>query len=113
MTKIIEIDWKELDALLQFKVTKRFVCDYIRISEDTLERRIKDRWKMTFSEYHDMKMARTGLKLQQKAIEMALKGDKTMLIFALKNMAKWSDKIEEKVTLENIHINIDNDDAKL
>lgn len=87
-----EIDWKELNALLQFKVTLKFVCDYINVSERTLQRRIEEEHGMSFSEYHGLRMNRTGVKLQQKAIEMALAGDRTMLIFSLKNIANWSDK---------------------
>ena len=49
---------------------------------------------MTFGEYHELRMENTATKLQQKAIEMALKGDRTMMIFCLKNLAKWADKID-------------------
>lgn len=89
-----EIDWKILDTLLQFKVTLKFCADYLETSVDTIQRRIKEEKKMTFEQYHHSKLSRTAVKLQQKAIEMALKGDRTMLIFCLKNLAGWSDKVE-------------------
>lgn len=93
----IPLDYKELDALLQFKVTKSFCADYLKVSENTIDRRLREDHDKTFGEYHELKIERTGVKLQQKAIEMALKGDRTMLIFSLKNLAKWSDKIENKI----------------
>jgi len=57
-------------------------------------------------------MGRTAVNLQQKAIEQALKGNTTLMIFCLKNLAGWADKVEEKVISE-ISINIDSDDEKL
>lgn len=56
---------------------------------------------MTFEEYHESRISRTATKLQQKALEMALNGDRTMLIFCLKNLAGWSDKQEIKHNLDN------------
>lgn len=90
----IELDYKELNALLQFKVTLAFVADYLGVSRDTIIRRIREDHDLTFNEYHELRVSRTATKLQQKAIEMALKGDRTMLIFSLKNLARWSDKLE-------------------
>jgi hypothetical protein len=102
--KKIDLDWKELDALLQFKVPLYFVADYIGVSRDTIIRRIKEKYDMTYGEYHNLKMQRTATKLQQKAIEMALNGDRTMLIFCLKNMAGWTDKQEQIHKGEHVNI---------
>lgn len=106
------IDYSALDALLQFKVSLRFCADYLGISEDTIQRRLKEEHGMSFAQYHELKMERTAVKLQQKAIEEALKGNNTMLIFALKNLAKWTDKIENQLQT-NIEISIDSDDKNL
>lgn len=92
--KPIEINWEILDALVQFKVTKGFCADYLGVSEDTIEKRIREKFDMTFTEYNNLKLARTGYKLQQKAISLALSGNVTMMIFALKNIANWSDNIK-------------------
>jgi hypothetical protein len=92
--KKTEINWDKLDALLQFKVSLRFCADYLGCSIDSIRRRIKEKYDMKFAEYHALRMERTATKLQQKAIEMAFNGDRTMMIFSLKNLAKWSDKQE-------------------
>jgi len=94
----IELNYDKLDALLQFKVSLPFIADYLGVSRDTILRRIKEDHGMSFTEYHNLRMERTATKLQQKAIEMALKGDRTMLIFSLKNLASWADK--QETTLE-------------
>jgi hypothetical protein len=113
-TDKIVIDFKVLDALMQFKVTKAFVADYMGVSEDTIDRRIKENFQMTFSEYGKLKQQRTALKLQQKCIEQALGGDRTLMIFALKNMANWSDKLEQTSNVTtDIKINLDKEDNEV
>lgn len=105
-----ELDWGVLDALLKFKISLAFCADHMKIGKETIVRRIREKHDMTFGEYHALKMEGTGTKLQQKAIEMALKGNATMLIFSLKNIAKWADKVDESV-VQKLEINIDKDDA--
>lgn len=92
-----EFNWDVFDALLQFKVSKKFCAEYMSVSEDLIERRLREVKDMTFTQYHQLKMQKTGMKLQQKILEKALDGNMTALIFALKNMAGWSDKVEQTV----------------
>lgn len=106
------LDYSALDALLQFKVSCNFCADYLGVSRDTIVRRIKEDHGLTFSEYHQLKKERTATKLQQKAIELALKGNSTMMIFCLKNLAGWSDKQEIEST-SKVEITIDDDESKL
>tara|TARA_R110000868_G_C10972548_1_gene770433 strand:- start:24047 stop:24418 length:372 start_codon:yes stop_codon:yes gene_type:complete len=94
----MSFDWKVFDALMQFKVSKAFVADYMKVSKTTIDNKLKKEHDKTFTEYGSVKMERTGYKLQQKAIEMALGGNTTMMIFALKNLAKWSDNNEVAIT---------------
>jgi methylphosphotriester-DNA--protein-cysteine methyltransferase len=109
----VEFSWEKLDALLQFKATLKFCAEYLEVSVDTVQRRIKEEKGITFEEYAALKLQRTAVKLQQKAIEMALGGNTVMMIFALKNFAGWSDKIETKLDTSTIQINIDNVDTGL
>lgn len=98
MSQKIDIDWKILDTLLQFKVTLKFCAFELGVSDNTIQRRIKEEKGLTFEEYHNLKLNRTGVKLQQKAIEMAIAGDRTMLIFCLKNLSGWADKLDQEIT---------------
>lgn len=113
MTAKVELNYDKLDALLQFKVTCNFCADYLQVSRDTIIRRIKQDHGMTFSEYHKLKMEHTATKLQQKAIEMALKGNNTMMIFCLKNLAGWADKQEIQQTTESVVIQYNADDGDI
>src|SRR3990167_1754194 len=93
----IEIDWSKLDGMLTFDPTKEF-CSYILgVSNDTLERRIKAKYQMTFTEYKATKVEVTASKLKQKIIKLALDGNVTCLIFSLKNIAGWSDNNRTQV----------------
>jgi hypothetical protein len=79
-------------------VTLNYCSDYLGVSNDTIQRRCKEEKGMSFSDYHALKLQRTAVKLQQKAIEMALAGNTTMMIFSLKNLAMWADKIDHGIT---------------
>ena len=105
-----EVNFDKLDALLQFKVSMKFCADYLGVSIDAIRRRIKERYDMTFTEYHQLKMERTATKLQQKAIEMALDGNNTMMIFCLKNLANWADKQEIQNNISEITIKKEDSD---
>lgn len=52
---------------------------------------------MTFYEFREKYLGSTRIKLRQKAIQMGLSGDRTMLIFALKNLCAWKDKPDFEV----------------
>lgn len=103
-----QIDKSALEAMMQFKVTKEFVADYFGVSISTLFRYIRDEYEMTFRELNDLKVQKIGLQLQQKIIQEALKGNTAALIFSLKNISKWTDKIESTVQHE---IKEDEDEA--
>lgn len=108
----IQLDWATIDGILQFAATKKQCAAILEVSEDTIDRRIKEQKKMTFEDYKETKLGITKIKLQQKAIKMGLDGNPAMLIFCLKNLCGWSDKNEETHT-SKIEIKIDKEDGKL
>jgi hypothetical protein len=91
----IDFDWRTLDGILQFNASKKMCADIMGVSEDVIERRIKTQYKQTFTEYKESRMGKVKVKLQQKAIESALSGNTALLIFCLKNLCGWADKIEQ------------------
>lgn len=102
----IDLDYSALDALLQFRVTCDFCASYLKTSRDTIIRRIREDHDMTFAEYHAIQMENTSTKLQQKALQMAMGGNGTLMVFCLKNLAKWSDKQETTLSApEGITLN--------
>lgn len=76
----------------------------IRISQSTIEKAIQKKYKCTFEELRQRRMADVKLQLRQKAVQMALDGHPTMLIFCLKNLDGWTDSIKtENVNHDIIH----------
>lgn len=102
-------DWDKLDAILQYGAWLVDCADILNVSEDTVDRRIKSEFGMTFSEYRTKKMSRTRMRLAQKQIEAALAGNVTMLIWLGKQYLGQQDK-HEVASTSQIKINIDQDD---
>lgn len=92
-------NWDKLDGLLAFKSSLVVCADILECHENSIKNHIKKRYDLTFTQYAEKKLSRTKVKLVQKAIEMANKGNVTMLIFCLKNICKWADKNEDVVEM--------------
>jgi len=100
MTKTVgmtEERWGQLEAMLQFKPTLKLCADYLGVGTSTITDAIRIRKGLNFTEYREEKMAGVKLKLQQKAIQMAMSGNTTMMIFTLKNLCKWQDNPDAEI----------------
>ncbi len=106
-------DWSKFDGMLIFDASKIACSQFLDVSPDTIERRVKEKHKMTFTAYKKIKLETTVLRLKQKMINKALKGDNVCLIFTLKNISDWSDKQELVNEGIDIKIKIDESDSKL
>lgn len=93
-------DWQTLNKYLQFKPSLSDTADLMDCSEDTLQNKIKEKYNVTFSVYRDKKMSKVRLTLTQKAIQMANAGDRTLLIFCLKNYCNWTDNVKAETDLK-------------
>lgn len=100
-----EFDWSKLDAILQYKASLEDAAEIMNCHIDTIVKKIRKDYNLTFSEYRDKKMAKVRLSLVQKAIHMAQNGDRTMLIFCLKNLCQWTDGYSHDVNQKNENIN--------
>jgi hypothetical protein len=106
-------DWDVLNKYLEKKPSLSDTAEMMKCSEDTLENMIKAEHGITFSEYRDKKMAGVRLGLVTKALDMAMGGNVTMMIFCLKNVCGWADKTEINSTNNKIEITIASNDANL
>lgn len=91
-----KFNWKKLNDLCAKSMKLMDCADILECSEDTIERYIRAEFDMTFAEYRDKKMSGTRLRLVEKAFELADKGNVVILIFCLKNLCGWMDKIENE-----------------
>jgi hypothetical protein len=108
-----ELNYQALDALLQFKVTKKFCADYLQISEDAIDRRIKEDYGINFGEYHSLRMGRTAVKIQQKIVELALKGNPKLLEVAAKYLAGWTEKSDLVISNSDLRVIISKEENAL
>jgi hypothetical protein len=92
---MIEIDFEELDKLLYIQCTAEECAYFFGCSEDTLGRRIKEKFDITFAEYKKQKGARGRISLRRKQFETALKGNVTMMIWLGKQILNQADKSYE------------------
>jgi IS30 family transposase len=89
-----KFNWEKLDTMLMFQAGKFLCSTELGVSEDTIEREIKKKYKCGFTEYRARRSEKIVLKLKQKMIQKALDGDNVCLIFVLKNIGGWSDNPE-------------------
>lgn len=92
------IEPEKLRALMRMKPTLKDTAAYFDCSEDVIERYIKANWGMRFAEFREQNMVFTRFDLIRTAIDKAKKGDNVMLIFCLKNLCGWRDKLPEEET---------------
>lgn len=90
-------NWQKFDGMLLADPTKRFCADYLGVSEDTIERRIKERFGMTFTEYKALKFDFTIWSIKQAVVRKAMGGDIVSAKYVLSNKSDWMDKKEVAV----------------
>lgn len=88
----VDLNWKQLDALLGIQCTRREAASVMGCSEDTVERAIKREHGQTFREYADLKRGPGVANLRRRQYEVAIKGDRTMLVWLGKQWLGQTDK---------------------
>ncbi len=117
----IVLNLEELKDLMQFYPTLDEAACWFKCSTDTIERRVKTEWKMTFAEFRKSFSGKTRLMLKRKAISKALEQDNDkMLIYCLRTMTDLDDREkndnkhqEQLLRLAYTLDNLDEDDRNL
>ncbi len=89
----VHIDIVQLKALCRMKPTQSDCAAFFKCSLDTIERFIRKETGLTYAEFRDQSMVHTRFDLIRKAIKRSDVSD-TMLIFSLKNLCDWTDKLK-------------------
>jgi hypothetical protein len=98
----MDLTEQNLQSIMRFRPTLKDTAAIVCVSEDTIERRIREWENCTFADFKERHSSHVKHKLIDRAFEMALNGNATMMIFCLKNMCGWLDKaIEQTPTNEN------------
>jgi hypothetical protein len=88
---------KQLKAICRLKPTLKDCAAFLDIHPRTVETWIRETYDQTFTEFRDQNMVHTRFMIIRKIIEKCSHGDKTMLIWASKNLCGWSDKLDSDV----------------
>lgn len=100
--KPIELDWNVVEALCSVRCTKVEIAATLKVSEDTVDRCIKRKYRMTFSEYYDKHSATGTIALRRKQFQLALSGNPTMLIWLGKQTLGQTEKATVKQELSGL-----------
>ena len=105
--KKIVVDWKKVDAMCKIQCTAEEICSVLDLSEDTLTRRCKEEFDVTFAEYSKQKREAGKASLRRMQWAMAEKNP-AMAIFLGKNILGQSDKqhLDHTTGGEKLSINI-------
>lgn len=98
--KKIEIDWKKVDKWLEAGAKGTEVAAALGVNYKTLERRCLEDNKVHFGEYLKVKRECGNTKLRLKQQELAMEGDRGMLIWLGKNRLDQTDKKETKTDMQ-------------
>ena len=90
----IEINWEEFDKLCALQCTLLEFAAYFNCSDDTIERRVKEKHSVTFAEYYDQKRGSGKISLRRKQFQTAMSGNPTMLVWLGKQWLGQKDKQE-------------------
>ena len=96
-----KLNEEQLRTLMRLKPTLKDAAAFFKVSTTQIER-----WVhivepgMTYVEFREQNSVNVRLGLVRKAVDMAMSGDKVMLIFALKNLCNWADNVRATVTDE-------------
>lgn len=110
-----EIDFDMLEQLCMIQCTLEEIASCFRVSEDTIERRVKEEYNITFAEYYKQFSGFGKASLRRQQFAEAMKGNVKMLKWLGSNHLGQSSKSENinSNTNENINKNIDLDLSKL
>jgi AraC-like DNA-binding protein len=87
-------DVDQLESLMRLKPTLADTAAFFKCTERTIERYIRDNFDKTFFDFRHENMVHTRLSLVREAIKQAQSGNTAMLIFCLKNLCGWTDRVE-------------------
>jgi hypothetical protein len=85
------IDWDRVEQLCRAGCSGPEIAPYFDMHFDTLYRKVKSEYGMTFTEYSAFKRAQGDSQLKEKQFLKALEGDNTLLIWLGKCRLKQRD----------------------
>ena len=104
-TKNIEIDWSKVDRYLNSQCSGVGIASILGIHENTLYNRCKEDNGVAFMEYAALKKGEGKELLRYKQFEIAMKGDKVMLIWLGKQYLEQKENSDLSVKINENKLN--------
>jgi hypothetical protein len=87
-------DWKQFDELCAIQCTLAEIALWFRTDQETVILAVRRQWGKTFADYFEEKRKLGFVSLRRKQYQMALDGDRTMLVWLGKNLLHQADRQE-------------------
>jgi len=98
----IDIDWDEFERLCAFQCTAEELALWFNCSKDIIERRVKERYNMTYAAVMAQKGVEGKVSIRRGLFQLGRKGNLGALIWLSKQHLGFADKMEQKLeTKEN------------
>ena len=108
-----ELTYENLIKLMRFRPSLKRTALWFKASEDTMERRINKFEKMTFAQFKAKHSLSSKYRLIEKALELAMTGNSTLMIFCLKNYCGWEDQpATERNSISTIQVLYSNGESR-
>ena len=93
MSRKINVDYKQLERFCFIQCSLREIAAFFNCSEDTIERRVKEHFGVTFAEYFSKKRVGGLISLRRNLFKLSEK-NAAVAIFLAKNWLGMADKQE-------------------
>ena len=100
------LDFKLLANLCQIHCTREEIYNSFNINRETLDNLIKERFGVDWETFYQQKREGGKKSIRRKQIELALRGDRVMLIWLGKNMLGQADQQKVDHTTKGEKLNI-------
>jgi hypothetical protein len=85
-----------LEKVASFPLRQEDIAWTMGVSLDTLERRVRKEYKISFAEFQEQRQSKFRMSILQKQYESAMNGNVGMLVWLGKNYLGQLDKTEQK-----------------
>lgn len=89
-----QIDEEQFENLCSIFCTLNEIASMFKVSEDTIERWCKRKYKLGFAEVYKIKSAKGKMSLRRAQFKLAMEGDRGMLIWLGKQYLGQADKLD-------------------
>lgn len=101
--------WEALEALVLWS-NAEYCAEQLRISVDTLDRRLRERYGYGYAEYKNKKREPIRINLLKKQYDVAMSGNVSMLIWLGKNILGQSDQTNHVLNIDSFEFVGDEDE---